>query len=52
MTPSVPITTYWKPSNAVRGSYSYKWETTGARGSTIFMKKTNEFINVAGEKPW
>ena len=48
MVNGAPITTYWKPSNKERGSYSYTWETTGAFGGTTFMKKTEAFIKATG----
>lgn len=48
MVRGAPVTTHWKPSNKVRGTYSYTWETTGAQGGTTFMKKTNAFIKATG----
>ncbi len=49
-----PITTHYYNSSGkatgVRGSYSYRWETTAAHGGTTFMKKTNSFIKASGER--
>ncbi len=49
-----PITTHYYNSSGkatgVRGSYSYRWETTAAHGGTTFMKKTNSFIKESGER--
>ena len=50
MIKGAPITTYWEPAHKIRGSYSYRWETTSAHGGTTFMKKTSSFIGASGER--
>lgn len=49
---NAPITTHiynkQGKATAVRGTYSYTWQTTAAQGQTTFMKKTASFLQATG----